>query len=337
MKPAPPKDAYLLTVYKAAQFTCKTGANTGDDLTCSEDLILDDVYQLAFRTTTETLSILPAGVTEFRIASRSAGGTQGNEVLLESTLMFMSSDGGMQEALILLEVGRQGNTLDTYLMPLAPFSCGIEYSLVGIDPASARQKFAQVACMSFTQGTQITLASGAQRMIEDLSIGDKVLTRDDGAQEIRWIGMTTTRATGAFAPICIRAGTLHNDNDLLVSPDHRLFIYQRSDEMRAGRAELMVKARHLVNGDSVFIRSGGFIDYYQLLFDGHHVIYAEGIAAETLLFDTRNSSVLPQNTAKALREIISDHSDQQHVGLDIDADLLDRPDATDALRKASRG
>ena len=60
-----------------------------------------------------------------------------------------------------------------------------------------------------------------------------------------------------FALICIKAGTLNNDNDLIISPDHRLFIYQRSDELGAGRAELLVKVRYLLNGDTVFTKTGG--------------------------------------------------------------------------------
>ena len=58
-------------------------------------------------------------------------------------------------------------------------------------------------------------------------MGDRVLTSDDGVQAIRWIGVTTLRATGALAHIVIEAGALNNEHDLVVSPDHRLFIYQR--------------------------------------------------------------------------------------------------------------
>jgi len=69
------------------------------------------------------------------------------------------------------------------------------------------------------------MASGEQHKIEQFSVGDKVLTRDDGPQAVRWIGQTTLRAMGEFAPIMITNGALHNENDLLVSPDHRLFVY----------------------------------------------------------------------------------------------------------------
>ena len=78
-----------------------------------------------------------------------------------------------------------------------------------------------------------------------------------GRKKVQWIGQNTVRAVGEFTPICIKAGTLNNDNDLIVSPDHRLFIYQRSDELGAGRAELLVKVRYLLNGDTVFTQTGG--------------------------------------------------------------------------------
>jgi len=128
---------------------------------------------------------------------------------------------------------------------------------------------------------------------------------------------------------------LNNEHDLIVSPDHRLFIYQRSDEVGAGRSELLVKVRHLVNGMTVTVMDGGFVDYFQLLFDSHQIIYAEGIAAETMLIDTRTKPVLPEALSEAMGEIIPGHSDLPHAGLDVNEALLNRPDAAELLRKAS--
>ena len=89
-----------------------------------------------------------------------------------------------------------------------------------------------------------------------------MLTRDDGPQKVRRIGQSTLRAVGDFAPICIGAGTLNNDNDLIVSPEHHLFIYQRSDELGACRFELLIKACHLLNGDTVVTQDGVFVDFF---------------------------------------------------------------------------
>lgn len=330
-----PTPAQNLPVYRAARITCTDGANMGDPLSFAAELTLDDIYELPFDATTSRLAVLPGTSNTFVIADETELGTAGATLHLDSALMFMSPDGQTQEALLLVEVDPDGAAVEIYVLPLAAMQPHIEYRLVGIDTDTARQKFAQVACVSFTRGTHITLASGAQRLIEDLKIGDRVLTRDDGVQEIRWIGQNTVRAVGEFAPICIRAGILNNDNDLIVSPDHRLFIYQRSDEVGAGRAELLVKARHLVNGYTVTVQDGGFVDYFQLLFDSHQIIYAEGIAAESMLIDTRTKSVLPNDLSDALGEVIPGHSDLPHAGLDVNEALVNRPDAAELLRKAS--
>jgi hypothetical protein len=327
--------AQSLPVYRASDFSCTDGANMGDALSFAADLMLDDVYELPFDVDPQRLSVLPSTSSQFRIAQDSTLGTVGATLHLDSALMFMSPDGQTQEALLLVEVREDGDTEEIYVLPLNAMSPVNEYRLVGIDTENARQKFAQVACVSFARGTHITMASGEQRLIEDLKTGDRILTRDDGVQEIRWIGMSTARAVGEFAPICIRAGTLNNEHDLIVSPDHRLFIYQRTDEVGAGRSELLVKARHLINGYTVTVQDGGFVDYFQLLFDSHQIIYAEGIAAESMLIDTRTKPVLPDALTNSLGDVIPGHSDLPHAGLDVNEALLDRPNAAELLRKAS--
>ncbi|MGC1495185.1 MAG: Hint domain-containing protein [Sulfitobacter sp.] len=327
--------AQSVPVYRAEDFLATDGANMGDPLSFAAELILDDVYEIPFGTEPKRLSLLPMDATRFRLASDSQIGTPGAEIHLDCALTFMSPDGQISEALLLVEVDEDGAAEAVYLLPLTALSSKTEYRLVGIDTKTARQKYAQVACVSFTRGTHITLATGAQRLIEDLNVGDRVLTRDDGVQDIRWIGQSTVRAVGEFAPICVRAGTLNNENDLIISPDHRLFIYQRTDEVGAGRSELLVKARHLVNGETVVVQDGGFVDYFQLLFDSHQIIYAEGIAAESMLIDMRTKPVLPDDLAMAMGEVIPGHSDLPHAGLDVHENLLNRPDAAELLRKSS--
>ncbi len=331
-RPAPAQSVPILH----ARFVRATdGANMGDPVSFAEELILDDVYEVAADARPERLSIQTSTANSFFVAEDTSVGTPGAALFLDSALTFMTREGQTQEALLLVEVDADGNAAGIYLLPLSAMTPQTEYRLVGIDTQTPLQKFAQVACVSFTRGTHITLASGEQRVIEELRVGDRLLTRDDGVQHLRWIGQSTLRAVGEFAPICITAGTLNNEHDLVVSPDHRLFIYQRTDEVGAGRAELLVKARHLVNNDTVRVLDGGFVDYFQLLFDSHQIIYAEGIAAESMLIDTRTKPVLPDELAEAMGDVIPGHSDLPHAGLDVEKGLLNRPDAAELLRKAS--
>lgn len=327
--------AQSLPVIRSRDFTVIDGANLDDELSFAAELLLDDVYEYRYGSEPARLSLHADGAAMFTVSEDTEIGEAGATIHLDCALTLMSPDGQTSDALVLVEVDASGDVNDIYLLPLVPLSHRTAYSIIGINMDNPAQKFAQVACVSFSRGTHITLASGAQRPIEDIKIGDRVLTRDDGPQEVRWIGQSTVRAVGEFAPICIKAGTLNNEHDLILSPDHRLFIYQRSDALGAGRSELMVKARHLVNGDSVTVRDGGFVDYFQLLFDGHQMIYAEGIAAESMLIDSRTKPVLPADLSESLGDVIPGHSNLPHSGLDVQEGLLNRPDAAELLKKAS--
>ncbi|MFP4327680.1 MAG: Hint domain-containing protein [Paracoccaceae bacterium] len=323
-----------LPVYPGDALEVTNGANLGDPLSFAGDLVPDDTYALAPGAETVRLALAAVGA-GFVVGPGSQAGVEGRALHLDSTLTFMNGMGETTEVVVLVEVDDAGDAAGIYALPLAPLQPRTDYTLVGIEPERARQSFAQVACVSFTRGTRITLASGAQAPIETLRPGDRVLTRDAGPQEIRWIGQSTTRAVGDFAPIVVSAGTLNNTGDLVVSPDHRLFIYQRQDALGAGRPELLIRARHLVNGRSVYRQPGGFVEYFQLLFDTHQIIFAEGIAAESLLIDSRTEPVLPEDLRRAMSNLLPGHARAPHLDFEVQEALLRHPDAAALLRRAS--
>ncbi len=329
--------AQALQVYPAEMLPVSNGANFGDSLSFAADLMLDDIYELAAGAAPLMLGLHALENGHFRVADSTEVGAPGATVVLDSCVTFMDSQSQAIECLLLVEVDSEGHVARIYAMPLAPLVPKHDYRLVGIDTDNAPLRFAQVACVSFTRGTKLAMATGEQRAVEDLRIGEKILTRDDGPQPVRWIGQNTVRAIGDFAPVMITKGTLHNENDLLVSPDHRLFIYQRSDKLGAGRAEVLLKARHLVNGDTVYVQDGGFVDYYQILFDAHQIVFAEGIAAETLLIDPRTRSALPDNVADTLGGTLAGHKHRVHGKFEVGKRLLSRPDAAELLLRASKG
>jgi hypothetical protein len=240
----------------------------------------------------------------------------------------MAPNGGTHEALLLVAV-QDDVVADIYVLPLGELRSLVDYRLVGVARHTATKRFAEAASGSFARGTHITMADGEMRKIEDLRIGEMVLTRDAGRQPVRHIGQTTLRATGSFAPVVITKGALNNDADLVVRPDHRLFVYQRADFLGAGRAEVLVKARHLVDHTSVVRWRGGFIDYFQLIFDEHHIIFAEGIAAESHLVDPRTGDALPIGVASP------DHSHRPHHDYEVRDNLIPLRKAAALLSKAS--
>ncbi|SEM82255.1 Hint domain-containing protein [Loktanella fryxellensis] len=328
--PAPPSQS--VHVLPAELFTVTDGVAFGDPLTFADDLVLDDTYELVSDAAPLALALTAAAAGgQFRIAAGGQVGMAGNDLFLDCCITLMAPDGKTCEALVLVEV-IGGGVEAVYLLPLAHLLAHHPYRLVGVDRQIATTRFAQVASVSFTRGTHITMASGAQVPIEAIRIGDRVLTRDDGPQAVRWVGETTLRATGDFAPVVIAKGALHNANDLVLSPDHRLFVYQRQDRLGAGRHEVLVKVRHLINGDTVFQQDGGFVDYFQLLFDQHQIIYAEGIAAESLLIDPRTRAALPAHLHDDLHR---GHGHRHHHDYEVRESLLSAGDAVALLRRAS--
>ena len=142
----------------------------------------------------------------------------------------------------------------------------------------------------FVAGTLIATPAG-ERAVETLRAGDLVLTRDDGAQPLRWIGSRTIAATGDFAPVHINAGALGDHRALSVSPQHRVLIDGPLAELLFGEAEVLVAALDLVDGANVTRREGGDVTYVHLLFDRHQVIRSEGLETESFLPGPRTGSM----------------------------------------------
>jgi len=324
---------YSYQVYPVASFRVATGANEGDAIGLSKDVLQGDEYRLARQASTKTLALREGSKTSQKIAAGSEVGYLGDGLSIDACHTVMAPDGTMVELLILTVWGDARPA--RYFMALGKLQSGIDYVLVSSEADSAPQRFADIACVSFIAGTRVTMSTGAQKPVEDLQEGDKILTRDNGVQPVLWVGHQTIRATGTFAPVRISAGTLNVANDLILMPNHRLFVWQRSDEIGAGRSEVMIKAINLVNGDTVQQEEGGFFDTYNILFDGHQIIYAEGVAVESLMVTGQTRAALPEE----LRETAEDTDTSKSASLEFDAPNRVNPedDMAKALTRASKG
>ncbi|WP_339694698.1 Hint domain-containing protein [Celeribacter baekdonensis] len=132
-----------------------------------------------------------------------------------------------------------------------------------------------------TRGTLIDTPKGP-RYIETLTEGDLINTLDAGPQPIRWIGSRKLAARGPLAPVLIRAGALGNLRDLCVSQNHRMLLRGPQAEVLFGERDVLVAAKHLVNDTTIRLKPGGTVEYFHMLFDAHHIIFAEGCPTESL-------------------------------------------------------
>lgn len=321
MSPAP--TAHHLRVFAAADLFVVSGANLGDALDAPEPPCEGDVYELAADAQELHLAVArPDGGAVQQVAKGSGIGQPGDRIELLSQLTLMAPDGHRVELLLLHLAGAR------LVLPLSPITPRTEYTLLAVESPAQDLRLSDIMCLSFHRGTRVTLASGAQMLIEKLEPGMMLLTRDNGPQPLRWIGRTVLRAHGAFSPVVIRAGVMGNEGDLVVGPHHRLFLYQRKRLPGTARAELLVQARHLVDDDAIYRREGGFAEYFSLVFDRHEIIYAEGLPVESLLVSEASIVRLPPELAEDVREAFPALRHVQHFAQEADEDT------TAALRGA---
>ncbi len=139
----------------------------------------------------------------------------------------------------------------------------------------------------FTPGTMITTHRG-ELPIEHLSVGDRVVTRDNGIQTVRWVGKTQMflqdfQAEPHLLPVFIRQGSLGRDlpeRDMMVSPNHRILVANERTSLRYANREVLVAAKHLVTQGVHTVQSSG-TTYIHFMCDRHEVVLADGIWTES--------------------------------------------------------
>ncbi len=294
------------------------GANQGDGLGGPSEVLPGDVYTLDRRAIPLRLVVSPPVGLDQYVVQGSEAGQPGQVVRLEARYTLMAPDGDRVELLILMLDGAA-----RYALPLSPIGTQVEYTLLTVEPAPTDLQLADLLCLSFARGTMISLADGSQCAIEALLPGQHLLTRDRGRQPIRWIGHARLRAVGAFAPVVIAAGTLGNSGDLILSQHHRVFLYQRNRLPGLQTAELLVQARHFVDGERVYLREGGYVDYFSLVFDRHEIIYAEGVPSESLMVNDATVNRLPPEIAAEVKAQFPGLSQAPHFGTEAGRQFLD--------------
>jgi hypothetical protein len=136
----------------------------------------------------------------------------------------------------------------------------------------------------FLKGTSILTAEG-ERKIEDLAIGDLLPTMFGGLRAVQWIGRYPRKKSDPSKPwvkdalpVRIARSALGPNlphADLYVTAAHSLLI-----------DGVLAPAELLINGTTITRHEASETDeleYFHIKLESHDVVYAEGVAAETLL------------------------------------------------------
>ncbi len=203
---------------------------------------------------------------------------------------FVVTDGRKSYMVTVIEVAPGSHPLLMFVDDVPPRSVDlwvVHQSMALLPRQTTLKQGGGVIC--FTPGTRISTPDGAIP-VEKLREGDRIQTRDNGTEEIMWIG--SRRMTGArffvmpkLRPIRIGAGALgieRPDQELLVSPDHRMLVRGPAARTLFNTSEVLVPASELVNGTSVSVDlKAREITYIHLLLPSHQILWANGVETES--------------------------------------------------------
>lgn len=156
---------------------------------------------------------------------------------------------------------------------------GLVFTGASADKSSFTVENTGVVC--FTEGTLIITPKGAIP-IENLRVGDPVLTRDNGVQRLVWIGRRALdqhdlARDPALKPILLDPSLTGGNAPLLVSPQHGVLLRQDGEEV-------LFRAKHLagISGGKARVCFGRkSVVYYHIAFESHQIVFANGAPSES--------------------------------------------------------
>ena len=140
----------------------------------------------------------------------------------------------------------------------------------------------------FTPGTLIATPKG-EIPVEQLEVGDRVITRDNGVQRIAWVGRKALngpvlRRQPVLNPVLIRKGALGMglpERDMMVSPNHRMLAASDQAALYFEEREVLVAAKDLCHFDGVDQVDVSAVEYVHIMFERHEVILGDGAWTES--------------------------------------------------------
>ena len=137
-------------------------------------------------------------------------------------------------------------------------------------------------------GTPVATPQGL-RPVEQLSPGQRVLTRDRGFRPLTWIGRSglgpqALAARPELRPVRIAAGAFGPglpEHPLRLAPQHRLLLIGAVAQQLFGRHEVLVAAAHLVGLPGILPDPAPSAEFLHLLLADHEILCTEGLWTES--------------------------------------------------------
>ncbi len=221
---------------------------------------------------------------------------QDNDEALVQDQSFVVTDGHQSFTITMIPVPDTGARLLMVVGDLPPPDQDLWVVRTAIDRSPAAGARASGGVICFTPDTRISTPDGP-RMIQNLRQGDLILTRDNGAQPVLWSGHRRMSGARLYAmphlrPIRFRTGALgidRPDQELIVSPQHRMLIRGATAQALFNTPEVLVRAEDLLNDATITVdHTMREVTYVHVMLEAHNIVWANGIETE---------SFHPSNTA----------------------------------------
>ena len=210
--------------------------------------------------------------------------------VVEFDRAFVLTDGQRSWTATLIEMPEIARPLLMFAGHMPPADTPL-YIAEGIAEPAVPSRLAEAVegVVCFTPGTLLETPDGL-RAVEDLVAGDRVITKDGGAQPIVWAGSRSVSGARLYAmpdlrPVRIRDGAFGMEcphGDLIVSPDHRMVLKGKAAEALWGEDEVLVAARDLIDGTRIARDlAAKSVTYHHLMLEAHHVVVANGVETES--------------------------------------------------------
>lgn len=179
-------------------------------------------------------------------------------------------------------------------------------------PPSTTEDLPDFVC--FARGTPIETRNGPIN-VENLVAGDLVLTRDGSFKPVVWIGKRGLQGRDLIRkpnlrPVVIRANAFGENvpsQDVSVSPQHRVALSSIKSDFMFGTRDVLVPAKNLVDGGSVYIDEGlEEIEYIHVMLEQHEVINSAGLWSESLFLGGPTFDAMQRGTKAELLELFPD-------------------------------
>ena len=263
-----------------------------------------------------------------RLVGVAVGGDGAPQYVLDETFTdlpeqgFIVTDGHQSFTVTIISVPDTGAQLLMLVGDLPPCDQDLWVVRTAIDRThSGAGARAAGGVICFTPDTRVATPDGVQQ-IRHLRPGDMILTRDNGPQEVLWSGHRRMSGARLYAmphlrPIRFRAnsmGLYRPDEDLLVSPQHRMLVKGAAAQALFNTSEVLVAAEDLVNDATIVVDHVlREVTYVHILLEKHNIVWANGLETESFHPSNTALDTVDPVQREGLLHILPEIADNPHA------------------------